>query len=162
MRPKASTCELRSPSHCIREACTATTLGLVQKSTGGSCTTHRLSLLLPPQHRILYALPEVGVQGGIFRRFKEPMLRPLASGPTIGRVGLQIDNRQGGLLLEEQTSNRRSAALLLASHIPASSCLQARVVPGSPGKLQPAAEAQTKTRHGYGGADVTRKQASLY
>lgn len=35
-----------------------------------------------------------------------------------------------------------------------------RVVPGSPGKLQPAAEAQTKTRHGYQGADVTPKQAS--
>lgn len=67
---------------------------------------------------------------------REPMLlRPLASGPTMGRVGLQIDNGQGGLLLEEQTSNRRLALLLPASHISASSsCLQARVVPGSPGK----------------------------
>lgn len=131
------------------------------KPTEESCLTHRLSLL-PPQHRILYALPKVGVQRGIFRPFKEPMLlRPLASGPTMGRVGLQIDNRQGELLLEEQTSNRRLAVLLPASHISASSCLQARVVPGSPGKLQPAAEAHTKTRHGYGGADVTRKQASL-
>lgn len=101
------------------------------------------------------------MQGGIFRPFKEPMLRPWPPGPTIGGVGLQIDNRQGGLLLEEQTSNTRLAVLFPASHISASSCLQARVVPGSPGKLQPAAEAQTKTRHGYGGADVTRKQASL-
>jgi hypothetical protein len=94
---------------------------------------------------------------------REPMLlRPLASGPTMGRVGLQIDNGQGGLLLEEQTSNRRLALLLPASHISASSsCLQARVVPGSPGKLRPAAEARAKTRRGYGGADVTRKQASL-
>lgn len=49
---------------------------------------------------------------------REPMLlRPLASGPTMGRVGLQIDNGQGGLLLEEQTSNRRLALLLPASHI---------------------------------------------
>lgn len=46
-----------------------------------------------------------------------------------------------------------------APHIPASSCLQARVVPGSPGKLQPAAEARAKTRHGWEGADVTGKQA---
>lgn len=30
------------------------------------------------------------------------MLRPLASGPTMGRVGLRIDNRQGGLLLESR------------------------------------------------------------
>lgn len=107
------------------------------------------------RHRILYALPKVGTHGGILRLFKEPMLRPLASGPTMDRVGLQIHNGQGGLLLEEQTSNGRLAVLLPASHISASSCLQARVVPGSPGKLQPAAEAQTKTRHGYGGADVT-------
>lgn len=159
MRPKALTCAPQPPAaafarparHHLRPG---------GKSTGESCLTHRLSLL-PPQHRILYALPKVGVQGGIFRPFKKPILRPLASGPTMGRVGLQIDNRQGGLLLEEQTSNRRLAVLLPASHISASSCLQARVVPGSPGKLQPAAEAHTKTRHGYGGADVTRKQASL-
>lgn len=38
-----------------------------------------------------------------------------------------------------------------ASHIPASSCLQARVVPGSPGKLEPAARAPTKTRPGCRG-----------
>ena len=45
-----------------------------------------------------------------------------------------------------------------ASHIPASSCLQARVVPGSPGKLEPAAEAPTKTWPGCRGADVTGAQ----
>lgn len=160
MRPKALTCAPQ-PRPLHSRGLQRHHLRPGGKSTVESCLTHPLSLL-PPQHRILYALPKVGVQGGIFRPFKEPMrLRPLASGPTMGRVGLQIDNRQDGLLLEEQTSNRRLAVLLPASHISASSCLQARVVPGSPGKLQPAAEAHTKTRHGYGGADVTRKQASV-
>lgn len=160
MRPRASTCAPQ-PQPLHSRGLQRHHLRPGGKPTGESSVTHRLSLL-PPQHRILYALPKVGVQGGIFRPFKEPRLRPLASGPTIGGVGLQIDNRQDGLLLEEQTATRRVAVLLPASHISASSCLQARVVPGSPGKLQPAAEAQTKTRHGYGGADVTRKQASLY
>lgn len=64
---------------------------------------------------------------------------------TIGRVGYRWRSRH---LMEGWLSC--SPPLISAS-----SCLQARVVPGSPGKLQPAAEAQTKTRHGYGGADVT-------
>lgn len=100
MRPKALTCAPQTrPLHS--RGLQRHHLGPGGKSTGESCLTHRLSLL-PLQHGILYALPKVGAQGGIFRPFKEPMLRPLASGPTMGWVGLRIDNRQGGLLLESR------------------------------------------------------------
>lgn len=95
MRPKALTCAPQ-PQPLHSRGLQRHHLRPGGKSTGESCLTHRLSLL-PPQHRILYALPKVGVQGGIFRPFKEPMLlRPLASDrqwagwvsrSTIGRVG---------------------------------------------------------------------------
>lgn len=95
MRPKALTCAPQ-PQPLHSRGLQRHHLRPGGKSTGESCLTHRLSLL-PPQHRILYALPKVGVQGGIFRPFKEPMLlSPLASDrqwagwvsrSTIGRVG---------------------------------------------------------------------------
>lgn len=145
---------------CIREACNTTTSGLVENpQESPALLTGFLCCLLSTGFFMLYRRWACKEASSVPLRSRccvpWPPDRQWAgwvSRSTIGRVGYG---------LEEQTSNRRLAVLLPASHISASSCLQARVVPGSPGKLQPAAEAHTKTRHGYGGADVTRKQASL-
>lgn len=121
----------------VHTACTA-------GKAGATCITHRafFSRLLSTGFFMLYGA--VGVKGGIFLSFSAPTLPSAPRGPTVGRVRSQARSRylkEGWLA--------RPPPLTSLPHVSR---------PGgtrSPGKLEPAAEAPTKTRPGYQGADVT-------
>lgn len=114
------------------------------------CITHRafFSRLLSTGFFMLYGA--VGVQGGIFLPFSEPTLPSTPLGPTMGRVRSKARSRY----LKEGWPARPPPLTSLPPHVSRPG--------GTRLPWEPAAEAATKTRPGYRGADVTRKQASLH